>query len=487
MEHATTASPPGPGWGCLRLLLTTLCLLASAAWALETWLDRWAWPVDPAWYRVEEANGTVTVGCQAFAPVRFDVTPAPGVTRVLVAGGSTTFGFPERPPGTAPLGPPRHGVAGAAQAALDAAWPGQFEVVNLGINGGASEDTLRVLRRTIHLGASALVLYDGHNEFMGFPGGAWAAGWRLATYRRLAVLLPRAVESPGWVGAAAYGDERGAAAVMQQFAHNLRAIAALARGARVPVVMATQASNLRDFQPSWSTEGVVDGAAALTPAERVARLAAHPASADLAFLVGQDRLAAGQDAWSALATARDHDAMPFRASTAVNRVIRAVATESGWTLVDAEAALADLGPPGEASFYDWVHPRPAASARLANALLDGLARVGVLPDLPPTAVAREPEAGEVTGVHTRLAVAWLQWAMVRQHDPWARLARARAHAELAVTASPGDADAAVLLEWVDALERGESPALPGDPTLRARLLGIHPGLARRARDPSPRP
>ena len=132
-------APASASKGCLRVIVATLVLLAAGAVLVEQWVGRWSWPVDEAWYRVTEVDGVVTVGCQNFAPVQFTAEAAPGVTRVLVVGGSSTFGFPARPTGTEPILRARHGFVGAMQAALDETIPGRVERVNLGVNGGASD------------------------------------------------------------------------------------------------------------------------------------------------------------------------------------------------------------------------------------------------------------------------------------------------------------------------------------------------------------
>lgn len=452
-------------------------MLAVGAVLVEQWVGRWSWPVDESWYRVTEVDGVVTVGCQNFAPVQFSAEPAPGVTRVLVAGGSTTFGFPARPTGSEPIARARHGFVGAMQAALDEAFPGRVELVNLGINGGASDDTVRVLGRVLRYGADAVVLYDGHNEFMSVPGRFTPALWGLATYRRVAVLFPRVVESPGWVGPPAYGSPAQAEAVVRHFRDNIARVVALARAADVPLLVATQPSNLAGFQPSWSTVGDVEGAADLAPAARRARLDRHPSSADLAYLVAHDPLEQGQEADALLRVARDHDAMPFRASSAVNDAIREVATREGLPLVDLDRALSTHGSPGLEAFYDWVHPTPAAAATIADLLLDGMARAGMLPGPAAPAPVFEPPRDEALGLHAREAVAWLQWGLVRHHDDAERLGRARGHAEAALALSPGDPAARVLLDTVVALERGERPPPVHDPALRTRLESVHPRMA----------
>ena len=375
--HASGSNP-----GCLKLSLTTLVLLIAAAFGIETWVDRWSWPVDTAWYRITESGNTVKFGCQNFAETQFSGSASPSTTRILVIGGSTTFGFPERPTSPEPIRHARHGFVGSMQAALDASWPGRFELINLGVNGGASEDTLRIFRRAMRWGAHGAIVYDGHNEFMGVPRQFSPWWWQFATYRRFAVLAPRVVESPGWVGAPAYGTPQQAAAVVARFRENLSEIVATAQSAGMPIVVATQASNLSGFQPNWSTSGPADLAAGRSPHQSEAQWASHPESADLAFAVGTARILGGGNADEAFRAARDHDAMPFRATTMINTVIRDVAAQDRVTLVDADALFSAAGTPGLASFYDWVHPKPDAAAFLADAMLEGMARAGMLPGPP---------------------------------------------------------------------------------------------------------
>lgn len=448
------ASPRG-GW--LRSLALFLVLGAAALTGLEAWADRWSWPVDPAWYRLEERDGEVVFGCQSFAPVVFPARP--GARRILLVGGSTSFGFPERPTGSDPVRRARHGLAGALQAGLGDG----FDLVNLGVNGGSSEDTLRIVRRALDWGAEAMVVYDGHNEHLGVPGRFSAPLWRFALYRRFAVLLPRAEGAPGWVGAPAYGDARHLAAVLARFEANLRAIVTLGTAAGMRVVLSTQASNLTDFDPSWSTSG--DAAAlgrlrGLTDAEVEAAYAADPGSADVAFEAGRRRRAAGGDARPAFQAALDADGMPFRATTELNGIIRRVAR--GATLVDAEAGVS----PSDDAFYDWVHPRPVTSETIAALILDGLRVAGV---------ARHPGIEDEPEVALRTAVSWVQWACVRRHDPARRAARARSWAARALALRPDFPEAEAIDRVAQAI--GEGSTAEVDPAIGARLARIHPCVA----------
>lgn len=421
-----------------------MAALIVALGCLEVWARTWAWPVSESWYRVDEpqadATGTaasVTFRCQEYAPVSFTAVPAPGVTRIVLLGGSTAFGYPERPAGTTPIPRALHGVAGSLQAGLDEAWPAQFEVLNLGVNGGSSDDTLRLLRRSLAWGPKAFVVYDGHNEFMAAPAQFSAPLWRFALYRQVMVLGARAEVAPGWVGPSAIGDAGHAEAVVALFRSNLAALATLADGR--PVVIATQASNLAGLDPSWSTSGEDLANLDTLPDDEIARRwAASPDVADLAWQAGLRALAAGTDATPALRAAVDHDGMPFRATSAINAAIRDAAAEHGFALVDAEAAVFTPGTnPDPDAFYDNVHPQPEAARRIAAALLGGLARVGTLPGLPPTALS--PPAPPSDEAVRRTAGYWLRWACVRAHDPGWRLQKARFWAQQLSAAEVGGA------------------------------------------------
>lgn len=460
---------------------------ALALVGLETWADRYAWPVDPAWYRIDEHAGAVTFGCQNFAPVQFTAAPQPGRIRIVVLGGSAAFGFPERPVGQEPVSSMAYGIAGVMQATLDAAWPGRFEVVNLGVNGGTSEDTLRLARKAMGWGPAALVVYDGNNEFMDVPRHITPALWRFALYRQTAVLRERATVAPGWVGAPAWTTTTAAEAVHARLRRDLDAVADLAQDASIPLVLSTQATNLAGFDPSWSTSGdpaFLSTLAAREDAELEQRLAETPACADLAWAVGQRRLAAGQDPTAALQTAVDHDGMAFRPTTEVNAIIRTVAADRDAVLVDAVAAVG--GAPGEAEFYDWVHPRPGAARAIGGAIVAGLGQAGLLPaERTPSSSELSIETAvlppsEAVARDTRVAVSWVQWACVRAHDPGFRLRRAEFWAREAAVRDPEAPIPAALLQVITLLD---DPSAQLDPPLpepmAARMAAIHPCVAAR--------
>lgn len=418
----------------LKQALLTVVICALGLVGLELYVDRIDWGVSDSWYRLQEDKGQVLFGCQNYTPVVFTPQPAEGVTRILALGGSTTFGFPEHPRGEQPEAH-SYGFVGVVEASLQAAWPDRYEVINLGINGGGSTDSLRLMRKAVDWGADVLVLYDGHNEFMGVPASFPASLWRFALFRRFAVLGPRVQSAPGAVGPAAYGGAAQREAIVALFERNTRAILELAVDAGMKVVVSTQAANLAGFDPNWDIEGLD--------------------SADEAFARGAWRLAA------------DLDALPFRAPSELNTVLRELAQDLGVVLVDAEAAL---GPePGNEDFYDWVHPRPDAALTLGTATLQGLVEAEVLPSMPQ-AVPAPLTQDQAAEAELRTARAWLTWSCVRAHDPAWRLAQAERSAQ-AVLALREDPEAEAILLVAQALDGGPTPELT--PELRERLSSLH--------------
>jgi|GEM_PF-2444965 len=487
-----------------KAVLLTVGGLALSLVAIEGWERRYAWPVDPSWYALSDDGSTVQLRCQGYAPVRFSRAPAPGVTRILALGGSTTFGYPEHPVGEAPLDHAAFGVMGAVQASLDAAYPGRFELVDLGVNGGASEDTLRLGRKAMAYGAAAVLVYDGHNELMNLPADFRPSLWGLAVYRRLMLLAPRVNTAPGFVGPAAYGGPAQYGAVIARFRANLDELVDLAQDAGLPVILSTQTSNLAGFDPAWSTQGdpaLLANLGGREPQALRELWQAQPGVADLAWAAG--RALDGADRDRAVHDAADADGMPIRATRDINSTIREVAEERGLVLVDAEAAVGDgspypaeevaaeegtveeegaakegtveEGPFYDSPFYDNLHPRPQAARRLAGALVTGLAQAGVVPTaVPGVSPALDPlRAAEA---ERRTAAYWLREACIRRHDPAWRLAQAQGHAERALALDPQDAEAVALRALALALPTG-APVPVADPTLRAHLATIHPDLA----------
>ena len=333
----------------------------------------------------------------------FFVEPAPANRyRVVFVGASTVQGFPH---------PRRLAAASFLQAMLADAWPErEVEVVNLGITSIASFAVAQVVEDALVLSPDLVVVYTGHNEFYGLYGAG--RHQRLQYFLRQLRLTHLVDGLLGGIGAkdeptdlikmaAARGEVplhgSGRATAEQNLRDNLRRVARVCGRAQVPLVLCTIVANDAGFAPVGSTEGgegwqaQVEQAAqvltrgyvapddaedALQQLEQAAALSSEHAW--LWYLQGRalERLGRDAEAQRAFRKARDLDTMPWRAPTAHNAVIRAVAKEHGAVLADVEAAFAEAAPAqgvGWEWMVDHVHFSVAGQALLARTVLHSVA------------------------------------------------------------------------------------------------------------------
>ena len=333
----------------------------------------------------------------------FFVEPAPvNRYRVIFVGASTVQGFPH---------PRRLAAASFLQAMLADAWPErEVEVVNLGITSIASFAVAEVVEDALALSPDLVVVYTGHNEFYGLYGAGRYQ--RLKYFLRqlhLTHLVDGLLEGIGnrdeptdLIKMAAVRGEvplhsSGRATAEQNLRDNLQCVSRLCERAQVPLVLCTVVANDAGFAPVGSTEGDeawkawVEPAAqvltrgyvapddaedALRQLEQAAALSSEHAW--LWYLQGRalERLGRDAQAQRAFRKARDLDTMPWRAPTAHNAVIRAVAAEHGAVLADVEAAFANAAPVqgvGWEWMVDHVHFTVAGQALLARTVLHSIA------------------------------------------------------------------------------------------------------------------
>ena len=334
----------------------------------------------------------------------FFVEPSPANRyRVVFVGASTVQGFPH---------PRRLAAASFLQEMLADAWPErEVEVVNLGITSIASFAVAQVIEDALVLSPDLVVVYTGHNEFYGLYG---AGRYQRLKYFLRQLHLTHLVDGLlGSIGtrdeptdlikmAAARGEVPlhgpGRATAEQNLRDNLRRVSQLCERAQVPLVLCTIVANDAGFAPVGSTEGdggawkaqveqaaqgltrgyvaPDDAEAALQQLEQAAALSSEHAW--LWYLQGRalERLGRDAEAQRAFRKARDLDTMPWRAPTAHNAVIRAVAKEHGVVLADVEAAFVNAAPAqgvGWEWMVDHVHFSVAGQALLARTVLYSVA------------------------------------------------------------------------------------------------------------------
>ena len=347
--------------------------------------------------------------------------PANGF-RFFTIGGSSAYGFP-------------WGADAAFTHVLGAALAGTYrdrkiEAVNAAAMSYGSV-RLRILAREIlDYAPDALVMFEAHNEFVERrmrrelergPQLRWiqAVLFRSRLYSAMTRLYerirPRA--RPGEKDAEPRSagellgvdvirdtgstvDDRDRQDALRALEENLRAIAEMARGKGVPLVLCTVPCNLSGWSPDRSVfpDGLrldarrdvlkrlaearrllaagdaVSAALSLEGARAVA-----PGYAEVHFVLGKAYEALGRwdDARASYVLARDRDAMPSRVLSTFNDAIRRVGRERGVILVDIERSFAKASPHGLVGFNlieDYVHPTREGHRRIAfelfNALLD---------------------------------------------------------------------------------------------------------------------
>ncbi len=344
----------------------------------------------------------------------FSVPKPPGTRRIFCLGGSTTVGYP-------------YGYIGAfptfLRERLQCLFPGKkIEVINLGMTATNSFTVSDLIGELEPAQPDLIVVYDGHNEFYGALGVASRESfarsrWITLLYLRLihlkTVLLLRdvfqeiaAMLRPGTPPSSGgtmmeqlargqlvpYGGPlylRG----LEIFKENLAAITASARRMHVPIILASQVSNLRDLPPFASaplpSAAVVDAAEelrlvesakgdmgkglwndALAQLRRAASL--DSGRADLFFDVGrcEAELHRYPAAESALVKARDLDELRFRTSSDFNRAIARAADGAGVYFADMERAFRAASPDsliGNSLILEHLHPNLRGSFLLARA------------------------------------------------------------------------------------------------------------------------
>jgi tetratricopeptide (TPR) repeat protein len=353
-------------------------------------------------------------------PVVMNAAKRPGSYRIFLLGESAALGDPR----------PAYGMGRYLEVLLRERFPAtEFEVVCVAMTAINSHAILPIARECARHEGDLWVIYMGNNEMVGPFGAATVFGRQVPslTSIRLTLALKRtrvgqlidawigkwAVKPSGpWGGMRMFIEQTVAADdPRRQVAHghfkrNLDDILNEAEKAGCPVVLSTVASNLRDCAPFASVHS-----AAMTPAvqaqfEALCRDAAtnemagelgealtnysrakalDSKFAELDFRIGQChlRLTNNAEAQKAFTQARDADALPFRADSTLNGLIREAAARHpgrNLKLVAADEALerqAADGVPGAEFFYEHVHFNFTGNYRLARILAEAIA-----PQLP---------------------------------------------------------------------------------------------------------
>jgi hypothetical protein len=304
--------------------------------------------------------------------------------RIVVQGESSAAGYPYG------LGA---SLAGMLQQRLQNQYPDRYvEVIQTSMAAVNSYTLLDFSDEILTLQPDAVVIYAGHNEYLGIMGvgSAFASHSRAATLLMLKlkdlrlfqllqqIYLAFQPNPPSVAG----GDKRTLMAQvarnknipyesdiykdgLEQFEGNIDLLLRKYRKAGVPVYLGTVASNLRDHRPFVSNQAnellqkmlaeleaqlatgvTVDEAK--RAAEALQSVLAKQQHALGAYTLGRlfDRAGDVANARQWYVSARDWDLLRFRAPTDINNIIRKLAGESGVYLVESERELELKSPQG---------------------------------------------------------------------------------------------------------------------------------------------
>ena len=324
--------------------------------------------------------------------------PANGL-RIVVQGGSTAAGFPYGL-GASP--------AGMLERRLKHSFPHkQVEVINTAMSAVNSYTLLDFADEIIATDPDLIVVYAGHNEYLGLFGvgsrvSVAAAPWitrshlalnKLRLYRLLGRLLtPAQGEAPADRDAArslmarvagnrsiAY-DSRDYHRGIEQYRHNMSALARRYRDAGIPVFIGTVVANENDQAPFVSVPALSAELDATAPIdiERLREIVdISPDSAAAWFALGRALESAGKltEARAAYLQAKDRDQLRFRAPEEFNEILKEITGESNAHLVDVQRTLASASPKrivGAAMMLEHVHPTLEGYFLMADAFYDAI-------------------------------------------------------------------------------------------------------------------
>ncbi|MDX1678757.1 tetratricopeptide repeat protein [Arsukibacterium sp.] len=367
----------------------------------------------------------------------FRAEKIPGQHRIVFIGGSSAAGFPYG----------RWGAPAAMlQQRLKRLYPEQtIEVVNLAMAAINSYTLLDISNEVIALQPDLVLIYAGHNEFLGVMGvgsafsGQYSHGSKLlylklrqlAIFQALQRLISAFSSPPGrqpdrtlMAQIARHTEIRQGSAQftagIKQFKANMSLLLAKFQAAEIPVVLSTIASNEADQPPFVSAKPAL-----VNPdQDQLQRaLADQPAVASWHYQLASLYRQSG-DNRQALAhyqLAREHDLLRFRAPLAINVTITALSSDYKLPLVDGEALLRRQSPDGiigKQLMLEHLHPNQLGYFWLAEAFLPAVQQQLGLTMEQGSAVATEQALADIPLTEVDLALADFKVRQLKSDYPF---------------------------------------------------------------------
>jgi tetratricopeptide (TPR) repeat protein len=359
------------------------------------------------------------------SPDYFSVPKPRDTYRIFCLGGSTTVGFPYWYNGS---------LSSFLRDRLRRTFPDRtIEVINLGMTATNSYTVVDMARDVLDYEPDLLLVYDGHNEFYGalgvasresMGGSRWLSRLSLRlVHLRSFLLLRDAYNGFGRLFAGTEGAEargtlmeklaRGRTIPLESqayrdgldaFTANIAELHDLCSANGVPVILGTQASNLRSLSPFVSGEPAgatpqqrlafhesfndgltqwMNGAfdSAFTAFSSAASLFPYHAESHYRRARCLDTLDRWAEARSAYLRARDLDELRFRTSSDFNAAIRNAADTSTLFSADIEQAFADSSPHGiigNELILEHLHPAAWGNFLIAKTYAKAMSERGLL-------------------------------------------------------------------------------------------------------------
>ncbi|MBN2009385.1 hypothetical protein JW960_08565 [candidate division KSB1 bacterium] len=320
----------------------------------------------------------------------FDKEKKPNAFRVFILGGSSAAGFPYEPNGSA---------ASYLLDRLSLVYPdSKIEVVNCGMTAINSYTIRDLTPGILEQKPDLILIYAGHNEYYGALGAGSIESFGNSRFlanlvislekyrtfqlvRNMIVGIGKTFSSDNGTQAGTlmekmvqkkqidYGSDvykKG----LTQFAGNLNDFLHMITDARVPVIIGTLTSNLKDQRPFVSSSS-----SQYPPADEIYN--------DAENALSQQKLGIAD---SLFRYARDLDALRFRAPGEMNKIIERTAKKYGVNTVDIDSAFNADSPDhivGDNLFVDHLHPSLQGYQLIGRLFFDEMKKLNYLPDTAP--------------------------------------------------------------------------------------------------------
>ena len=319
----------------------------------------------------------------------FDILKKENSFRVFVMGGSSAAGFPFSPNGT---------FSRYIRDRLELLYPDQnIEVINVAITATNSYTIRDLLPNVIKQKPDLIIIYAGHNEYYGAFGvgstenignSRKAVNFLIWLNKFKSVeLLRNLISTMGSLFSSEASTNIQSGTLMarivkdqlipfnsesfniglEQFKGNLEDIFQMTHEAKIPVLIGSLVSNLKDHKPFVSVKK------------------GEYETADTIYKRAQNQLKTGnvEIADSLFRYAKDLDALRFRAPERINSIIKELATKYDYGLVNIDSAFNANSPDhivGRNLIVDHLHPSLSGYQLMGKIYFEAMEKFNFLPE-----------------------------------------------------------------------------------------------------------